>query len=377
MCAFGIGSQYRMSVSIGNREDFLTEDKFIKFILIDVIGLSLPYWELQFDCVFPDLLRFMNEKQTLSIKIGRDINSLVEFNLVIKKPMIKPVSADCTNVTLRGFLAALPYLELEKMTAYENKASSELAKAISDIYGFQYISNIEKTKDVMTYYQPGFSDYKFLFTEWLHSYNIDGDIIIPTITASKKLTYNSLNKLIADFDTNKNITFTDSSPEKNEIIVDTSQPGESSSIISNTFGNYVKDRYIFDIDSGENIHINVENNTPIISESKTTSVDESISKSSGFFIQSSNVHKNYYKQELLNTQKWFSIQASRHWISSNNMVNQVEPGDLVMYMNKKSNNQINDQISGLYLVNKRVLSIKNRILKHNFLLTRENMNYSK
>lgn len=377
MCAFGVGSQYRMSVSIGNREDFLTEDKFIKFIIIDNIGLSLPYWELQFDCVFPDLLKYMNEKQIVSIKIGRDINTIIEFSLVIKKPIIKPVSADCVNVTLRGFLSILQYLELEKVGIYENKTTKDLAQIKAKDYGLQFVSNIDNTKDLMTYYQPYYSDYKFLFTEWLHSYTIDGDIIIPTITASKKLTYNSLNKLITTFDTNKNITFTDSSPSKNEILVDANQIGESNTIISNSFGNYVKSRYIFDINSGICSYVNIENNTPIISESKTNSVDESISKTSGFFVQSSNVHKNYYKQELINTQKWFSIQTSKQWVSSSTIIKDIEPGNLVMYMNKKSNNQINDQISGLYLVSKRVLSIKNRTIKHNFLLTRENMNYSK
>lgn len=193
-----------------------------------------------------------------------------------------------------------------------------------------------------------------------------------------ELTYNSLSKLIADSDPEKLVAFVNTNPEKDEIQVDTNQVGDSNTTISNSFGNYAKDRYIFDIEEGITKHITIENNTPIISESKTTSVDESISKSSGYFVQSSNTHKKYYEQELVNTQKYFSIQSSKQWVSAaDTLVQKVYPGDLVMYMDKKPNGQVDDYKSGMYLVNRRVVSIKNRKVHTNFLLTRENMNYSK
>lgn len=382
--SFGVNGGYRMSVTIGNREDFLSDDKFIKFVLVEDIGLSLPYWELQFDCVYPDLLRYFNEKQPITIQFGSSTDNLQPLELVIKKPIVKPKSANCHSVVLRGFTAMHSYLETEYKAKYPSEdeqllTSVELAKIMASKYGLTFKSNIEQSNDAMVYYQPGLTDYNFLFTEWLHSYYQDNDIIIPAITTKGEMTYNSLSTMIANSNSEQMITFTDVKPENNrEIMVNANTGLESNTTISNMLGSYVKYREIYNIDTGEYITVDVSNNTPIISESKTTSVDESISKSSGFYIQNSNVHANYYKQELVNKQKFFSIQSSRQWVSApDKIVTNVYPGDLVLYMTKRNNQQVNDQISGMYLVSRRVISIKNRNTSTNYLLVRENMNYSK
>ena len=376
--AFGIEGQYRMAVTIDKFEDFLKEDKFLHFTLIENIGLSLPYWELKFDCVFPELLRYLNEKQSITVQLGTSMKDLEPIQLVIKKPIIVPQTASCSTVTLRGFLDMQAYLDNEVKASYPNSTTDKLASTIAQKYGLTFKSNAGTMNDMMTYYQPGMSDYKFLYTEWLHSYLADNDIVVPAITSKSELTYNSVTKMVSEFDATKDVVFVDYAPEeKNEIQVDANTGLESNTTMSNMFGNYMKERDIFDQDLGVLTSIKVENNTPLISESKTTSVDESISRSSGFFVQSTNVHKNYYKQELVNTQKFFSLQASKQWVSApNSLVQKAYPGSLAMFMTKKANGQVNDQTSGLYLVSKRVVSIKNRKVHTNFLLTRENMNYS-
>lgn len=379
MCAFGIDGQYKMSVTIDKFEDFLTDDKFISFILIENIGLSLPYWELKFDCVYPELLRYLNELQTITIQLGTSTKDLTPFNLIIKKPIVIPQSTQSYSVTLRGFTFMHSYLTTEHIQIYENKSSKDLANIIANKYGLTFKSNIQNTNDIMTYYQPNVSDYKLLFTEWLHSYYDDNDLIIPTINIKNELTYNSIKQQIAEFDTETDLTFTDSTANAdNEYQIDANQTGESNTTLSNYFGNYVKERDIFNVETGILTNVNVENKTPIISESKTNSVDSSISRSSGFYIQSSNVHANYYKQELINTQKYFNLQSMKQWTSvSDALLLKYSAGDLALYMAKQMNGQVNDQLSGLYLINKKVISIKNRKVHTNFLLTRENMNYSK
>ena len=374
----GIEGQYRFGLTVGDYEDFLKDDKFIQFILIENIGLSLPYWELKFDCVFPELLQYFNEKSNILVQIGTSINDLKPLTLTIKKPIVVPQSSGCSSVTLRGFTSMHSYLEDEKVGVFEDKTSWDLAQAKATEYELQFKSNIEATNDKMTYYQPRYTDYKFLFTEWLHSYYADNDIIIPAITTNGFLTYNSLSKQIVESDPEKLTAFANNHPEKNEIQVDANQGMDSNMTMSNAFGNYVKDRYIFDVETGTSKQVKIENNVPIISESKSTSTAENISSSSGFFIQSSNVHPKYYEQELVNRQKFFSVQSSRQWVSATeNLVLDTSAGDLAMYMNRKQNGQVDDSTSGMYLVSKRVISIKNRSANTNFLLTRENVNYSK
>lgn len=379
MCAIGIDGLYKFDLTIGNRSNFLKEDKFIKFILIENIGLSLPYWELQYDNVFPELLEYFNEKQPIQVQLGVSLKNLEPIDLVIKKPIIVPKSVDSQAVTLRGFNTMIDYLENENISKLDDSDSLTLAKTIANKYGLTFKTNMESTKDKMTYMQPCISDFKYLYTEWLHSDSgLQDDIIIPTITSQYTMTYNSLTKLINNADIQSLPTFVDASPEKNEIIVNANTGAESNTTISNMLGSYVKQRDIYYANTGMLEHIDVSNKTPIISESRTTSVDESISKSSGFYVQSETVHPTYYKQELLNTQKWFSIQSSKQWVCApNTLVQNVYPGDLVMYMSKKSNGQVDDSRSGLFLVVKRVISIKNRKINTNFLLSRENLNYSR
>lgn len=377
--AIGIDGAYKFDLTIGDKSNFLKEDKFIKFILIENIGLSLPYWELQYDNVFPDLVEYFNEKQPIQVQLGTSQKDLEPINLVIKKPVVVPKSADSQSVTLRGFNTMIDYLENENVSQLENSDSCTLANTIAQKYGLQYKSNLESTQDVMTYMQPNITDFKYLYTEWLHSNSgIENDIIIPTITSQYVMTYNSLTKLISEVDTNTIKTFVDASPEKDEIMVNANTGAESNTTFSNMLGNYVKQRDIFYVSTGMTEHIDISNSTPIISESKTNSVNDTISKSSGVYVQGPNVHETYYKQELLNTQKWFSIQSSKQWVSvPDKLVKDIYPGELVMYMSKKSNGQVNDATSGLFLVVKRVISIKNRQVTTNFLLSRENLNYSK
>lgn len=378
MCACGVNGQYRLSVTIGDKEDFLTDDKFISFTSVEKLGLSLPYFELVFDNVYPELSRYFNETAPILIQLGTTQEDLEPINYTIKVPIITPKSSDCSQVVLRGFLNNVDYLEDELVNIYEDKTSLDLAQLIAKRHDWIFKSNISATNDKMTYYQPYSCDYRFLFNEWLHSYYKDNDIILPAISSKKILTYNSLSDLIHNTDTQSLITFVDSNPESNEIIVNANTSNDSGNALQNSFGNYVKTRDIFDIDTGTSTHVDISNTTPIISESNNTSVNESISKSSGFYVQSSNVHSNYYKQELINIQKFMSIQSSSQWVSSvDTLVKNVYPGDLCLYMTKKENGQVNDQTSGMYLVVKRVVDIRDRHVHTNLQLSRENLNYSK
>lgn len=375
----GVDGQYKFDVTIGNKENFITEDKFISFTLIENIGLSLPYWEFQYNNVFPELLEFMNEKQSIKVQLGTTTKDLEPITLTIKKPMITPKSAESQFITLRGFNSMLEYLENENIDVSDNLTSMELAKKIADKHLLKFESNLSSTNDKMTYMQPRITDFKYLFTEWLHSDSgIKDDIIIPTITSDGRMTYNSLIKLISSIDTKTIPTFTDSKPENNEIVVNANTGAESNTTLTNMLGGYVKHRDIFYVDTGTLESVDISNDVPIISESKTNSIDEGISKSSGVYVQGSNVHSTYYKRELLNIQKWMSIQSSKQWVSApDRLVKSIYPGQLVMFMTKKDNGQINDAMSGLFLVVKRVISIKDRKVSTNFLLARENMNYSK
>lgn len=375
--AFGIEGQYKMTVSIGDFDDFLTDDKFISFKMVENIGLSLPMWELNFDCVFPEMLKYFNETQVLNVQLGTTTQDLEPLTFAIKVPMITPQSASSYSVILRGFTNNVPYLEQENIQAYPDNTSKQLMQAAAGKYGWTFKSNMSETQDKMTYLQSGICDYKFLFNEWMHSYYKDNDIIIPAISTKGILSYNSLSDLIANVDPEKILTFTDSKAEDKEIVVSANSNSGSNSALTNSFGNYMKQRDIFDISTGVLTHVDVSNAIPIISESKTTTTSD-ISKSSGYYVQNVNVHKNYYKQELINTQKFMSIQASNQWISAaDTIIKDLYPGDLCMFMTKKNNGQINDQTSGLYLVNRRVISIKERQVHTNLLLSRENMNYSK
>lgn len=376
--AFGINSQLKMSVSIGDYEDFLKLDKFTSFIIIEDIGLSLPYWELRFDCVLPELLKYFNELQTITVQLGIDTNSLEPYSLVIKKPIVTPETSGCYKVILRGFIDIQEYLTNEHKAVYENSTSLQLAQNIAKNYGLKFSSNLSETKDKMTYYQPGESDYKFLFNAWLHSYCQTDDLIIPAITMNKELRYNSIKTMISNTNFDNMTTFVDYKANEREIQVNANSQTSSNTTLTNLFGNYMKDRYIYNINDGTFTHINIDNNKPMISSSKMNSSASSISKSSGFFVQSSNVHKNYYTQELVNIQKYASLQSCKQWISAvNTNINNVHCGDLVLYMTKKENSQSNDQTSGMYLVNRKVISVKDRDIHMNFLLSRENMNNSK
>lgn len=378
MCACGINGQYRLSVTIGDKEDFLTDDKFISFTLVEKLGLSLPYFELVFDNVYPELARCFNETAPILIQLGTTQEDLEPIYFTIKVPIITPKSADCSQVILRGFLNNVNYLETELVNAYENVSTLDLAKAIAKRHEWGFKSNLTSTNDRMTYYQSYMSDYRFLFNEWLHSYYKDNDIILPAISSKKIFSYNSLSDLIYNANVETMKTFVDSNPEANEIVVNSNTANDSGNALQNSFGNYVKIRDIYSIDDGTTTHVDISNTTPIISESTNTSINESISKSSGFYVQSSNVHSNYYKQELINTQKFMSIQSSNQWISAvDTLIKDLYPGDLCLYMSKKENGQVNDQTSGMYVVAKRVLNIKNRHVHTNLQLSRENLNYSK
>lgn len=96
-----IENAYSLSIYIkGTTYDIITQNGF-KFInMIEQAGTELPTCTFSFVTTADDIVRYMNEKNILTIAMGRDPTKLFKSDWIIFEVVSKPISLDLTQLTV-------------------------------------------------------------------------------------------------------------------------------------------------------------------------------------------------------------------------------------------------------------------------------------
>ena len=81
----GVEGQYIFRFSIGEFEDFISNDDLVYFNLIEEAGNVLPTFELTFTSANEKLLSTLNEGNILQVSFGRELDHLIDVELIISK----------------------------------------------------------------------------------------------------------------------------------------------------------------------------------------------------------------------------------------------------------------------------------------------------
>src|SRR5574344_570722 len=341
----GVEGEYKFSIFLKEQKNIISEYDMISFTIIELAGFNLPYFEFVFTLKDKSKLDYFNDTSVLNAQMGSTTNSLKDTELHIEKVINSNAESGACTVTLRGIQNSKPYL-VNQNSGSSTCTSSALFESIAKKYGYKYESNFSATDDKMAWLQSNQTDYAFINEVWKHSYLTDKAYCMTAFTIHNNFRYLDVSQMIADNKIKYN--YVTSLPESaDETQINSDYKVDNNTTINNMCGGYVKKRYVYDMDRRTYSLIDIGNSVPIISEAKTTNANTEISKSAGFYIQNSLMHKNYYKAEMLNKVRTFNMNSSRLWVTIEDSYSDVHPLDLVTVLIKEDNNQSCEQYSGL------------------------------
>ena len=180
-----------MIFSIGDYNDFLTEDQLLFLKIVEIAHNTLPEFEVQFKITNSNILKMLNETNTLRLQMGqKDIE--IDINLKVYKKHIEMKSDGNFTITARGLLFNKDFLFTPQRRCFGNTTSAgQMISGLEVIAGvaretFKSVeSNVEASQDYMLRIQPNVSNKKFIDEVWKTLYTPETMILLGITTAGK------------------------------------------------------------------------------------------------------------------------------------------------------------------------------------------------
>lgn len=368
----GIEGEFLFSFSLVDYTNIVFTDDLLSFTVIETCGSPvLPYFELSFTLKNKADLEYFNDSSVISIQLGKNSNDLKDIQFAVKKVLLSPSQESVCTVILRGVYNNQAYL-VNTLSEDYNDTSYNVISQIAKRNKFNFKSNVNNTNDSMLWQQASESDFKFLHNVWKHSYINDNACTLIGIDLDNNFIFKNLIPDIAS--NNIAYTFTTADSPGDEIQVHSDFKTVNNSTVTNAFGGYIREKYVYNVSKREYELIKAPDTIPVISESAYNNTNANLEKNTGFRYLTPFMHENYYKAELININRMLAISSSQIWVTIFTEYNNVHPLDLVMLLAKDGNNQSCMQYSGLYVVTKVVRTVQDRRMVTSVLLSRESFN---
>ena len=392
--AISLEGQYYFSLDISNLagdkiqgegRDFVDEGNLTYFSIRERAGGSLPEYDLTFLSQSDEILSFLNLGSRLLFSLGRDQNSIISGLLTISKIIVTPAGGALRSITIRGFLSAEGYLTNSKIRSFINKSGVEVIREVADEYfnvpkhdPLEEDGIIETSSDRQNWFQPNFTDTKFIADTWPHcdlpksfigiGINSEGDFLVKDMR--RTIGRNRPNK--ASF------SFSSSSFSEENIVYQPNPRIEYQPALFTSLAGRGLDQTIYEIDEGRDRE-SEEQVEPILS-----SVDR-IPKPESEKMRvlspapiNENVHKNYWVARNRNFSGLASASSLKVLITIKGQFVDVSALDVVNFQDIRLQDQSDEgAYSGQYWVSSIQRILKERVLYTDLELVRESINFPK
>jgi hypothetical protein len=371
----GTEGQYLFKFSIAGREDFIEEEDFHLFKMIEEAGNVLPQFMLSFTTYDDDILALINEGNDIEVSYGADRDSLTDSILVVQHKNIARSGDSKMIIVVTGFYSALGYITDTKKFISTNKSGVEVISDIVSPY-FTPDFNISKSSDQMNWVQHNITDREYVKNLWMHSYlsnsfigcgiTMDGRFILKNVKLDMKNGYKwrFIHGIVND----------------NDVSYDGDYGIDENSGFTNTWIGYGREKMIFNVESGAETLVS-EEVAPLLAITEDLTRRAEIEKryaSAG--IINDNVHENYWNAYLGNLSNLAVLGTVKLVLSFSNRFIPIRIWDLCMFKDdspKRVKEGSNEYYAGLYYPGKVV-----RILQHKQFVTavelgRESLNQVK
>lgn len=345
--AISVDGQYYYRFNIGGFEDFIDNDDFDSFTLIEEAGNMLPTWKISFKTSDPDVPKVWNEGNDLEVSYGIDQDNLVDAKLLITKSTISGAGDQKYQITGLGIYSAINYITKAKTLISDKKSGVAIVKDVAAKH-FLCDFNIDVSEDSQYWIQPNITDKKYIDNVCLHSY-LSKSFIGTGITSDGTFRLLDISQVISEPYAFK---FTNTSEEDGKDISYSSNPELiSNSGFINCWVGYGREKPVYTIED-DSLNKYLETSEPLMVLSNTFARNSSVEKrNAAIGMENDNTHSKYWQAALKNVQG-LSLFSSQNLTLTYDSFNTIKVFDLVMF--KKglldNDNEASEYESGLYLV---------------------------
>lgn len=372
-------SQYCFVFSMGPKQDFITTKDLVSFTIDELTGNVLPMFEITFYTEDSELIRFINEGNTINVSFGDVQNEMLTAELFIMKPEITRLGMQRFLIHAKGMYHVPQFLTDAKMKAYKNKSSLEVIKEIASIYFKKQKIEISATSDKQTWLQHNITDRKFLNELWMHSYIPGGSFMLTGISSDGTFIVKDMVSLKKEQPKWSFVSGVAPASDK-----DIKVEGDYEVMSGNTFINhyigYGRQRRMRSLEKGETtISTPGEDAKPMLALTKDFVRYEEIGTRVGKAnIQTSNVHSKYWEARHSNLMKLALFGSVKVRMSYSNDFHPLKVLDLAMYRDEATEcnmlNQSAESHSGLYIITRITRKLMNNSFSTVVVLCRDSIN---
>lgn len=367
----GIKNQYMFKFSIGEKDDFITNETIDHFIVTEEAGNSLPAWKIAFKTKDPELPLVFNEGNDFKISFGTHLDDLKDVQLVITKRKITRQGISLFFIEALGLYSGLSYITSPVKSISSKKSGVEvmISKASSH---FKVESNVTASQDSQYWIQPNTTDKAFVDQLWLHSY-LANSFLGTSITFDGKFLVKDIKKAIGE---DYKFRFVHTVKEEKDIIYTGDYELISETGFINSWVGYGKEKLIHKLEDGtKSTHL--ETIEPLLALTKKLTRRADIEKRSSLIgVHNENTHDKYWQAALRNVMGMSIFSSERNTLSFDGMLNDIHPLDVVMFKDTGLGNdqQSAEFHSGLYLVGAVGRSLNGKNIATTVDLYRESFN---
>ena len=342
---------YTLQLSNDRYEVLAYTDQLMGLSVIEVVGNMLPMFELTFVDNDFEKLKYLNEKNPLTIGFQVD-DRMVSSQFLIKP--VKPIfTADTFTVALGGYLNIFDYFKGLPKVPYVNGTSVEALQQVAGAYfNTVEISPELQTDDKMVWLHNGKNARSFIQDIWKHMYSphslpmigigLDGVFRVSDIATLLKQ------------EPKIKFSDTDDGDEDIELYV-------SAEVSDNTTGNtslygYTTERKIILEDT---LEVVTSTQKPEVVMNTSTQMNETEMPLRNLtpMYQSTNVHKHWYEAYHQNFVRWSSLNNNTLTLT----VNKLLPLNLMdlIYVKFPQRGQIGKSSDGNFIISSKVIDFDN------------------
>lgn len=368
----GVENQYVVKIDIGDFEDIVEKEDLVSLLVVEEAGGGLPSFELSFYTDEEDLLGYINEGNEIKIALGKNLNKLLEYRMVVLSTEKIKVGKSKYQITIQGLYNKLEYLSDCKIHISDKKSGIEEILRISGQY-FNNIANISNSSDSQYWIQSNISDRAFVSNLWLRSY-ISGSFPIIGISSEGDFILNDVKILMGG---NHKFEFVPhTKKQENQILFDPGYPVKTTTGIVNQWVGYNREKSLFNIDDGVESTLAPSFNPFLAQTSSLNRTTDITKKVDDFGVLTENVHSKYHEVYIQNTTYLGLFSTVTLPISFTGVFEHVKVLDLVYFKDRiaRDIDMASEYDSGLYIISLVSRQVTNNQFKTTVVLNRESGN---
>ena len=233
-------NHFYLSLRIADKQDFINPQDLMTFLIEEAIGSQLPMFKLEFSVQSNNILKLINEGNTIECQIGRSDEQRQKLVTMTLFVVNTDVGFDKNQIMLsvRGFVGNPLYLSNHDQAGYFNKSSVEVIAAEASRY-FK-VNNKAQSNDIQTWLRPNITTMLFINRVWEHCSNK----ISLGISADNTFHIQDLLNL-------KPNKVWEVTPKTKELSINSDYKYDNQSLFYNQWGGYGRNTQTYNIDTGE------------------------------------------------------------------------------------------------------------------------------